>query len=211
MRGLFITFEGTDGAGKSTQMRLINEYLQGLGLRTVVTREPGGCEISEKIREILLDISSSEMDAHTEALLYAAARAQHLEQVVKIAVSEGKIVLCDRFVDSSYAYQAYGRKLGMRDIVKINNFAIRGCMPDRTFFLQLPPDRAFARMNENKVRDRLETAGEDFHRRVYKGFLKITQKYSDRIIVIDVQGSKQETHALIRREFDGILQKAGLL
>ncbi len=109
MRGLFITFEGTDGAGKSTQIRFINEYLLNKGLDTLVTREPGGCEISEKIRDILLDRDSGEMDAKTEALLYAAARAQHVEEVIKPAVGSGKIVISDRFIDSSYAYQGYGR------------------------------------------------------------------------------------------------------
>jgi dTMP kinase len=207
MRGLFITFEGTDGAGKSTQIRMINEYLMENGFDTLLTREPGGCVISEKIREILLDVNSESMDARTEALLYAASRAQHVEEVIRPAVDAGKIVLCDRFVDSSYAYQGFGRQLGLKNIIKINDFAAGGLLPDRTFFLQLPPEKAFLRMNEQKVHDRLESAGEAFHRRVYEGFLKISSLYKDRIVIIDVKGTKQETHALIRAAMDHILQR----
>lgn len=210
MRGLFITFEGTDGAGKSTQIRFINEYLQGKGLYTLITREPGGCALSEKIREILLDIENKEMCARTEALLYAAARAQHVEEVIKPAVAEGRIVLCDRFIDSSYAYQGFGRELGLDGIIAINRFAMKDFMPDHTFFLQLPPDKAFLRMNENKILDRLESAGEAFHKRVFEGFLEVSKKFEDRITVIDVQGTKQETHAQVKQEMDKLLIKAGI-
>jgi len=211
MPGLFITFEGTDGAGKSTQIRFLNEYLLSKGFQTHVTREPGGCAISEAIREILLDRKNAQMDARTEALLYAAARAQHIKEVVLPAVAAGKIVLCDRFIDSSYAYQGFGRELGLQNVMAINEFAIGRYMPDKTFFLYLPPDKAFSRMNENKVHDRLESAGEDFHYRVFQGFLAIAQIFSDRIVSIDVKGTKQETHALIKQAMDEVLQKAGML
>ena len=211
MRGLFITFEGSDGAGKSTQIRLLNEYLQEKGLNTLVSREPGGCRLAEKIRELLLDTENKEMSARTEALLYAAARAQHVEEVIKPAVLSGKIVLCDRFVDSSYAYQGYGRELGLQEIIDINCFGMQDFLPDHTFFLQLPPDKAFLRMNENKVHDRLESAGEAFHKRVYEGFLTVCEKFKDRISIIDVQGTKQETHARIRQALESILKKAGIL
>jgi dTMP kinase len=211
MRGLFITFEGTDGAGKSTQMRFINEYLQQKGLDTLVTREPGGCSISESIREILLDRKNSEMDARCETLLYAAARAQHVEEVIRPAVKAGKIVLCDRFIDSSYAYQGFGRDLGLENVMAINEFAIRRFFPDKTFFLLLPPDKAFKRMNENKVHDRLESAGEEFHYRVFEGFLAIAELFPERIVTIDVKGTKQETHELVKQAMDTVLKKAGIL
>jgi dTMP kinase len=211
MRGLFITFEGTDGAGKSTQMRFLNEYLVEKGFDTLVTREPGGCSISEAIRKILLDKENTQMDARAEALLYAAARAQHVEEVILPAVKAGKIVLCDRFIDSSYAYQGFGRDLGLENVMAINQFAIRRFFPDKTIFLLLPPDKAFKRMNENKEHDRLESAGEEFHYRVFKGFLTIAELFPDRIVTIDVKGTKQETHELVKQAMDAVLKKAGML
>ena len=211
MKGLFITFEGNDGAGKSTQIRFLAEYLRTRGLDVLTTREPGGCNISEKIREILLDVSNADMVAQTEALLYAAARAQHVAEVIVPALKDGKIVICDRFIHSSLAYQGYGRNLGYDRIMDINRFACGGCMPDKTFFLQITADAAFKRMNENKVHDRLESEGDSFHDAVHYGFLDIIKKHGENIIVIDASGQKMETHEKIKVEIDKILLDAGMV
>ncbi len=209
MKGLFITFEGVDGCGKSTQMRFLAEYLESRGIAPVLTREPGGCEIAEKIRDILLDIENKEMCDHTEALLYAAARAQHVEQVICPAVSEGKVVLCDRFIDSSLAYQGMGRKLGMDEIMEINRFAINGMMPDQTFFLDFPPHLAFQRMNEKRVHDRLETQEEAFYVQLYNGFIGLCARFPERIIRIDASGDKFCTRGIVQKEMERILQERG--
>ena len=208
MNGLFITFEGADGCGKSTQLRFLAEYLEGLGIDVVRTREPGGCPVAEKIRDILLD-TNSEMDAVTEALLYAAARAAHVRQVVRPALESGHVVLCDRFIHSSLAYQGYGRQLGEDLIRQINTAAIDGCMPDVTVFINIRPERAFLRMNENKVHDRLESENMAFHQRVYDGFTALSK--GPNIISIDAQGTKQETHAIIVHRLNPLFKQAGLL
>ncbi len=207
MKGLFITFEGVDGCGKSTQMRFLAEYLeQEKKITPVVTREPGGCNIAEKIREIVLDIEHDEMSDHTEALLYAAARAQHVYQVIRPGVEQGKIVLCDRFLDSSLAYQGVGRNLGVDKILEINSFGINNMMPDKTFFLDFPPHLAFQRMSKKRVHDRLETQDEEFYLKLYNGFVMLAERFSDRIIRIDASGDKFETRDKLRIEMDRILE-----
>ena len=138
-RGLMISFEGVDGCGKSTQIAYVEEYLREQGYDVLRTREPGGCAISEKIREIILDIRNDGMNLHTEALLYAAARAQLVEQVILPALHQGKIVLCDRFVDSSAAYQGEARGMGMETVLSYNAYAVEHCMPDHTFYLDFTP------------------------------------------------------------------------
>ena len=143
MKGKFITFEGCDGCGKSTQLKLFSEYLTEQGVAHIFTREPGGGKISEAIREILLNGKNAEMTDECEALLYAAARAQHLADRVSPALNEGKLVICDRYVDSSFAYQAYGRNLGTEFIGKINAFALENFLPDATVFIDLSPEEAF--------------------------------------------------------------------
>ena len=209
MKGLFITFEGNDGAGKSTQMRFLSEYLIEKGYSVVTTREPGGCPISEHIREILLDSNHSEMCARTELFLYLAARAQHVRDVIRPAVQEGKIVLCDRFLDSSLAYQGIARGLGYETVWKLNSLACEGMMPDKTFFLQITAEDAFRRMNENKVHDRLEQEGSAFHNAVYNGFLEVIRRQKERIVVIDASGTKYDTRDLIREKMDQVIQEAG--
>ncbi|MEF9863418.1 MAG: dTMP kinase [Christensenellaceae bacterium] len=211
MRGLFITFEGVDGCGKSTQMKFLAEYLQENGYDILLTREPGGCAISEKIRELVLDISNEEMSDATEALLYAAARAQHVKQVIKPAILQGKIVLCDRFIDSSLAYQGMGRELGMNEIMEINKFAMGDVMPDKTFFLDFPPHLAFERMSQKRVHDRLETQEEAFYILLYNGFVKISEMYPQRILRIDASGEKIETKEIVRAEMMKVLEQYGLL
>ena len=154
-KGLFISFEGPDGAGKSTQLAMLAEYCRSKGLDITVTREPGGTSISEKIRCIILDPENSEMSASCEALLYAASRAQLIDQLIRPAVEEGRIVLCDRFVDSSIAYQAYARGLG-EGVRLINRFAIKGTMPDCTFFLDIDPEKGRERNVDAGKKDRME-------------------------------------------------------
>jgi dTMP kinase len=205
MKGLFITFEGVDGCGKSTQLRLLGEHLSQQGYDLLFTREPGGCDIAEKIRELLLDVENNEMDSKTEALLYAAARAQHVAQVIKPAMEAGKIVLCDRFVDSSIAYQGVGRGLGINDVMAINRFAMAGIMPDKTFFLDFPPDLAFERMSKKRVHDRLELEKMHFHETLYNGFIQLSKLYPERIIRVDASGAKYETAEIIRNSMAEIL------
>ncbi|MGI5848839.1 MAG: dTMP kinase [Christensenellales bacterium] len=209
MKGFFIAFEGADGCGKSTQLLFLADYLEGLGLNVIRTREPGGCPVAEKIRKILLDKDNGEMTAVTEALLYAAARAEHVRQVIKPALKNQKIVLCDRFIYSSLAYQGYGRQLGTQTVWQINEAAISGCMPDVTVFINVTPDCAFKRMNEHKVHDRLEREHISFHERVFDGFTALLK--SDDVISVDAQGTKYETHEIIKQKLIPILKNAGVL
>lgn len=189
-KGLFITFEGGDGSGKSTQIGKLKDYLEDKGFRVILTREPGGTKISEDIREIILDSRNTEMSDMTETLLYAAARAQLVEQVIRPAVERGDMVICDRFVDSSMAYQAYGRGLG--DIVwDINKNAVGDCMPDLTILLRLDPEAGMGRISGRK-QDRIELSSSDFHRRVYEGYLALEKRFPDRIKGIDASRGIEE-------------------
>ena len=184
-RGKFITFEGCDGCGKSTQLRLLSEYLEKNGVPHIFTREPGGGKISEAIREILRNGKNSEMTDACEALLYAAARVQHLSDRVEPALNEGKLVVCDRYVDSSLAYQAYARGLGTDFIGKINAYALEHYLPDVTVFIDLTPEAAFKRKHGADENDRLEQAGMAFHRRVYEGYKAIAAENPERVVCVD--------------------------
>ncbi len=184
-RGKFITFEGCDGCGKSTQLRLLSEYLTKNDVANIFTREPGGGKISESIREILLSGKNMEMTDECEALLYAASRVQHLSDRVEPALSEGKLVICDRYVDSSFAYQAYARGLGVEFVGKINAFALEKYLPDVTFFIELTPEEAFRRKHGADENDRLEQAGMAFHKRVYEGYCALAEKEPTRIVRVD--------------------------
>ena len=209
MKGMFIAFEGADGCGKTTQLRFLGDYLISLGVEVLRTREPGGCPVAEQIREILLDKANCEMTAVTETLLYAAARAEHVRQVIGPAVDAGKVVLCDRFVYSSLAYQGYGRDLGVDTVWHVNEIAVSGYMPDLTVFINVPPERAFGRMNENKEHDRLECEHISFHERVFEGFTELSQR--DDVLSIDAHGTKYETHEIIKQKILPILKDAGVL
>lgn len=197
MEGKFITFEGCEGAGKSTQIRLLSEYLTKCGVAHTVTREPGGSEISEAIRRVILNGKFTEMTDECEALLYAAARAQHLSDTVLPALRRDEIVLCDRYIFSSFAYQGYGRGLSLPFLRDINAYAIQNFMPDVTLFLNIAPVQAFARKHGADENDRIEQAGEAFHQRVYEGYLELLQKYPESMVSIDCSGSKFETHGRI--------------
>lgn len=182
-KGLFITMEGPDGSGKSTQIEAIRKFFEARGEKTVITREPGGTKISEKIREILLDKENAEMDSMTEAMLYASARAQLVAQVIRPALEEGTHVICDRFIDSSIAYQGYGRGLG-DSVAIINAYAIGGCMPDVTFFMKLNPEVGKSRISTD-AQDRIEMEKLDFHQKVFAGYEALEAEYPDRIVGID--------------------------
>ena len=196
MRGRFVTFEGCEGSGKSTQLRLLGEYLTKTGADFIMTREPGGSAIAEDIRRIILNGDYKEMCDECEALLYAAARIQHLKEVVEPALSAGKLVICDRFVDSSFAYQGEGRGLGFKFIADVNRFALENFPPDITVFLDISPAAAFERKHGADEHDRMEQAGADFHERVYKGYKKLKPLYP-RIRAVDCGGTKFETNAKI--------------
>ncbi|MGP4070562.1 dTMP kinase [Halobacillus sp. B29] len=187
MKGLFVTFEGGEGAGKSSMLHAIGKELSEEGYQVLETREPGGIEIAEKIRHVILDTSHTAMDARTEALLYAAARRQHLVEKVVPALQEGKIVLCDRFIDSSLAYQGYARGLGMDEVYKVNDFAIEHCMPELTLLFDIEPSEGLSRIAANKGREqnRLDLEEIDFHQKVYDAYHQLADKYPNRIKVIN--------------------------
>lgn len=189
-QGIFITFEGPDGAGKTTIINRVAEHLTN----ALVTREPGGIDIAEQIRRVILDKKNTAMDSRTEALLYAAARRQHLVERVKPALEEGKIVLCDRFVDSSLAYQGYARGLGIDEVWSINQFAIEEMMPDLTLYFDIEPELGLKRINKNKGREinRLDLENLEFHQRVREGYQLLIDRFPNRIIKLDASGTPDE-------------------
>jgi dTMP kinase len=180
-KGLFITFEGTDGSGKTTQIALLTEYMQSMGHEPVTLREPGGVAISERIRSVVLDNRHTEMDEVTEMLLYAAARAQLVAQVILPALNAGKSVICDRFVDSSYIYQGFARGLGLETVKAVNDIATRNLMPDITFFMDVDPQVALKRRYDNSQPDRLEMEGVAFHQKVYEGYVRLCSLFPERM------------------------------
>lgn len=194
-RGKFVTFEGCEGCGKSTQVRLFNEYLTERGIPHIFTREPGGEKISEEIRRILLDANNAEMTDECEALLYAASRAQHLSDRIEPALAEGKLVVCDRYVDSSLAYQGYGRGLGVDFVSGINAYALKNYLPDVTIFIDLSPEEAFLRKHGADENDRLEQAGMAFHNRVYDGFKQLAKAYPQRYVCVNGRQTPDEIFA----------------
>lgn len=187
MNGYFITLEGGEGAGKTTVLESLHEDLMKKGYDVLTTREPGGIDIAEKIRQIILAPEHTAMDGRTEALLYAAARRQHLVEKVFPALKKGKIVLCDRFIDSSLAYQGYARGLGMDDVFSINQFAIQECMPDLTLFFNISPKKGLQRIssNKNRERNRLDLEKMHFHEKVYEAYHLLVEKFPERIKVIN--------------------------
>lgn len=194
---LFITFEGGEGSGKSTALRKISELLIEKGYETVLTREPGGTPISEEIREVILDKKNTDMDKRTEALLYAASRRQHLVQKVWPALKEGKIVLCDRYLDSSLAYQGGARGIGLEEVLNINLFATENTYPDLTLLFDIDPKLGLARIAANASREvnRLDLEKLSFHEGVRKTFLELAARYPERFVIIDASKSPEEVVA----------------
>lgn len=191
MQGLFITFEGPDGCGKTTQMKLLAEYFEKKGKEVVLTREPGGKGLGEKVREILLNYDG-EVSDRCESFLFLADRAQNIDIIVNPAVKEGKIVLCDRHIDSTVAYQGYGRGLNIDRINMLNNLATNGKKPDLTLVFDVDVETSMKRVGKEK--DRMESAGIDFHNKVRKGYLELAKQEPKRIKVLDATKSIEEIH-----------------
>lgn len=184
-KGLFITIEGPDGSGKTTVASEVVKELINIGYDVVHTREPGGIDIAEQIRDVILNPHNTAMDARTEALLYAASRRQHLVEKVIPAIKEGKIVICERFLDSSLAYQGYGRGLGVEPILSINEFAIDGNMPDLTIYLDIDEKIGLERLKDRENKDRLDVESQSFHHLVNQGYKETVEKFKDRIRIVD--------------------------
>ena len=189
-RGFFITLEGGEGAGKSTLARNLQTSLETLGRKVMITREPGGTHFSEKMREIILKRTYGEIETMSELLLFLAARVEHVEKVIKPAINEGKVVICDRFTDSTVAYQGYAAGLGVDYVQEISNKVLQGFEPDLTFYLDIHPEfglgrTAERRANTNEEIDIMEQKRIDFHLKVREGFLELAKKYPRRIIVLD--------------------------
>lgn len=205
--GLFISIEGNDGSGKTTVVKHLSEALQKLNVPVVASREPGGIRISEKIRDLILDPNNTEMSPSTEALLYAASRSQHIDEKIKPALDAGKVVICDRFVDSSLAYQGYARGLGIDAVYGINLFAIKDAIPDLTIFLEIDNETAQKRVEDRGNLDRLELENNQFHLKVKEGYELICEKFKDRIVVIDANRSIEEVGAdalaLVLEKYNG--------
>ncbi len=192
-KGLFIVFEGGEGTGKTTAIDAIYNWMIENNLKCIKTREPGGISISEQIRQVILNRENKSMEAKTEALLYAAARRQHLIEKVIPALEQGSIVLCDRFIDSSLAYQGYARNLGVEEVMSINKFAIGEYMPDISILFDLDPKIGLERIrcNDNREINRLDLEKLDFHEKVRKGYNLVYENNKDRIIKIDAKESKE--------------------
>lgn len=193
-KGLFITLEGGEGSGKTTMLQLLSSMLLEQGVPSMTTREPGGIVIAEKIREVILAPEHTAMDGRTEALLYAAARRQHLTEKVEPALEEGIIVLCDRFIDSSLAYQGHARGLGIEEVLAINSFATNGRFPDLTFYMDIEPEEGLARIASGEGREvnRLDMESLEFHHKVREGYRIAAKMYPQRIITIDASRTLEE-------------------
>lgn len=192
-KGLFIVFEGGEGTGKTTAIESIYDWIQEKDLKCIKTREPGGIKISEEIRQVILDKNNTKMDGRTEALLYAAARRQHLVEKVIPALNEGYVVLCDRFIDSSLAYQGFARGLGIDEVMIINKFAIGEYMPDLSILFDLEPKIGLERISTSGEREinRLDLEKIDFHEKVREGYNKVYKENRDRIVKINAAQSKE--------------------
>lgn len=194
MKGKFITFEGPEGSGKTSIVQRVYDYFLSQGRQVMMTREPGGIRIAEKIRDIILDKENTEMDPRTEALLFAASRRQHLAEKVIPALEKGMMILCDRFVDSSLAYQGVARGLGIDEVFAINRFAIGDLLPDLTIFVDVRPEVGLARVfnNHRSKIDRLDLETVDFHHRLYSGYQELMKRFPDRIKAINGEAPMEE-------------------
>ena len=205
--GKFIVFEGGEGAGKTTMIKKISLWMKENNIDHIVTREPGGIKISEQIRNIILDINNKEMDGRTEALLYAAARRQHLVEKVVPALNAGKVVLCDRFIDSSLAYQGYARNIGINKIYDINKFAIDDYMPDLSIIFDLRPEVGLSRINIDKSREvnRLDKEKLEFHKKVREGYNKVLESSNRNIIKINAENSIDDIFLKVKQVIEKLI------
>ena len=206
MKGCFITLEGGEGVGKSTQIALLKSYLEKKNIKALFLREPGGTAIGEKLREIILDVKNKEMSDECEAMLYATARIQLVKEVLLPHLSNGELIFCDRYYDSSIAYQGFARGLGEDFIKKINSFAIENCPPDKTVFFNLDPVKAFSRKGGADADDRIEQHGIEFHQKVYKGYLKLMEDEPQRIVSVVPDGTKEDTHSKVVKIVEDVLK-----
>ena len=209
MRGLFITIEGPEGAGKTTQANLLMEWLQSQGIPTLYTREPGDGVIGAQIRQIILNPENADLTARAEALLYAADRAQHVERVLLPALQEGKVVLCDRYVDSHMAYQGYGRGLDTEFLRELNHMATGGLMPAFTLLLRLSPEEGLERVIKHRNKDRMELQEIEFHERLVAGYDAIAEANPKRVYVVDAAQPIIEVREQIIRAMGSFLLQAG--
>lgn len=210
-KGLFITFEGCEGSGKTTVSKYLYNRLKEEGYDVIYSREPGGVDIAEQIRAVILNVNNTAMDPRTEALLYAASRRQHLAEVVLPALNDGKIVLCDRFVDSSLVYQGYARGIGMDKVWELNQFAIDDCMPDLTLYYDVDVELGLSRVRSRGALNRLDSENIEFHKSVRHAYQQIAEKYSERIITIDsnqcLRTVEEESYRLLKNRIDTNEQK----
>lgn len=206
MKGIFIALEGPDGSGKSTITKKIGDYLEKTGINYIITREPGGTPVGEEIRGIILDRNNTEIGNETEALLYAAARAQHVKEKINPALAEGKLVISDRFVFSSLAYQGVGRDLGIDKVKMINDFAIGSTYPDLILFFNIDSEETLKRKIVGDNGDRLELEGNKFHKKVYNGYKDIIEKYPDNVVIIDGSKSIEEVFRSTLVEIEKIIE-----
>lgn len=198
-KGLFISFEGSEGAGKGTILAKLKEFLEENNVDFISTREPGGTTVAEKIREIIVN---EDIDGITEALLFASARRHHVENKIKPALKEGKLVLCDRFIDSSLVYQGCGRGLGMDKVWEINQFAIEGFLPDKTIYLDIDPQVGLKRIaDNNRETNRLDSESLDFYNKNREGYLYLANKYPERFVVINADQTPDEVFNELKEKF----------
>lgn len=203
--GLFVAFEGVEGAGKGTQIRLAKEWLEEQGIEVLVTREPGGTSVGEELRRVLLDHQTGHLEPKTEALLFAASRAQHVTTVIRPALSEGKVVICDRYIDSSVAYQGWARGLGEQDVLTLNVWATQGLFPDLVLLLHLEPEAGMLRSLDEP--DRIEMEGADFHAKVADAYLRIAEEHPERFVVLDADDTPERVHAQVVEALQRVLKE----
>ena len=205
-KGLFITFEGCEGSGKTTVSKYLYNRLKEEGYDVIYSREPGGVDIAEQIRSVILNVRNTAMDPRTEALLYAASRRQHLAEIVLPALKAGKIVLCDRFVDSSLVYQGYARGIGIDKVWELNQFAIDDCMPDLTLYYDVDVETGLSRVRSRGEMNRLDSENVEFHRSVRKAYQMIAEKYPERIVTIDsnrpLREVEEESYTLLKNRIN---------
>lgn len=206
---LFVTIEGPEGSGKTSAMQIVKARLESEGHSVVMTREPGGTKISEQIRNVILDPDNTEMDPRTEALLYAASRRQHLVEKIWPSLQEGKIVFCDRYLDSSLAYQGVARGLGVDRILEVNSYATEGTFPDLTVLFDIDPVLGLERINRNKDREvnRLDMEKVSFHNQVRSGYLELSRRFPERYFVVDASLPLEEVSAVVFKKIAEMLRK----
>ena len=204
LKGTFITFEGSEGSGKSTQAGLVLEYLKAKKLPVMLLREPGGVKIAEAIRQVLLDVANAGMGDECETLLYMAARAQMVKETLEPALAAGKVVLCDRFLDSTVAYQGFGNGVDVKLIRQLGAFATKGIQPDLTLLFDIDPHKGLGRTNANK--DRIELRSLDYHNRVREGYLALAKEDPRRVKIVAVDADKDAIFKRVRKHIDGIIK-----